>query len=255
MQKNLEKLVRRWLVLVILVLLGGGAGALHAVLTAPTYQASTVVIATTTQPSGDDRAVGFAQAYGRLAGQQDIAASAAGAAKMPVSQARDALQTTTSPDSPMIEIVGSADTPDKSADLVNAAANAIVDVAGTRVNDTGVRLIVLSPAVPPDQPTAPVLGVNIAVGAACGFLLGGLFVLGRGERRPSARSGAAGTGPVPPGGTPGWPADGVARAGSPGRGPAAVPRPPAPAPPWNGRGRPRQPEPRARPAAPPGAVV
>ncbi|MBN9737920.1 MULTISPECIES: Wzz/FepE/Etk N-terminal domain-containing protein [unclassified Pseudonocardia] len=177
-RRNLDRLAARWLLVVLLVLLGAGAGLLYTYLTPPTYRSSALVVATELQPGGDRRDVSFGQAYGRLIDQQGILTSAAEAAGTTVEEARNSLASSTSPESPMIEITGTGATPVAAADMVNAAAAAIVDTAGTRLGDTGVRLLVLSPGVPPDQQISPDLTVDVAVGGAAGFLLGGLLLLG-----------------------------------------------------------------------------
>lgn len=182
MRKYLGRLVGHWAVVVVMVVVGGALGLLYTQRTPPSYTASSVLVATADPSLGDRRDVNFAQAYARLVGQQGVAAAAGAVAALPVDEVMASVRAATSPDSPMIEISGSANGAQRAADLVNAAAKATVDVAATRLADTGVRLIVLSPALPPPSPSSPDLVVDVAVGAAAGFLLGGLFVLGRGAR-------------------------------------------------------------------------
>jgi capsular polysaccharide biosynthesis protein len=214
LRKNFERLVGRWIIVVVAVMVGAGMGVLYANLVAPTYTASTVVVATADQSMGSERDVSFAQAYGRLVGQRDIAVLAEEAAGRPADAIRSAVQATTSPSSPIIEITGTGPTPRAAADTVNAVADQIVAVAGSRQVDTGVRLLVLSGATPPTTPSSPVLTVDVAVGAAAGFLLGGLAALARAGRRRDEETG------------PSRPAIGVTSGGygGPGDGPAGAPQ-------------------------------
>jgi capsular polysaccharide biosynthesis protein len=185
LQRNLDRLLRRWVVLALTVVLGGAAGVLWAKVTPPTYTASAVLVATTVQATGDNRQNSFAQAFARLVGQPDISTAAAENIRLPAEQARTAVQATTSPDTPLIELTGTADTPEKAAGLVNAVATAVVNVADTRQAETGVTLLMLTSAGAPTSPSSPKLAVDVAVGGAAGFLLGGLFVAATGSRAPA----------------------------------------------------------------------
>jgi len=203
LRRYLDRLAGRWLVVVALVAVGAGVGALYTWLAPPSYRSSTLVVATELQPGGDRRDVSFGQAYGRLVDQQTVLASAADSADITVDQARGAITSSTSPDSPMIEITGVANSPDQAANVVNAAAGAIVDIASARIPDTGVRLVVVSPGLPPDSPVSPDLLVDLAVGAAVGLLLGGFLLLGN----PRPRSAGAGPDPSLPSMVPARAAD------------------------------------------------
>jgi capsular polysaccharide biosynthesis protein len=229
LQRNLDRLLRRWVVLALTVVLGGAAGVLWAKVTPPTYTASAVLVATTIEATGDNRQNSFAQAFARLVGQPDISTAAADNVRLPAEQVRTAVQATTSPDTPLIELTGAADTPAKAAGVVNAVATAVVNVADSRQAETGVTLLMLTPAGPPTSPSSPKLAVDVAVGCAAGFLLGGLFVVATGARspaspRPPIPAPPRPTGP-PNGGFPRRAVNGpVPPRGAPGK----PPRPPAP---------------------------
>lgn len=230
LRHNLEKLLQRWVVLAITVVLGAGAGMLYAALTPPAYTTSAIVVVAQEEPGdGDGRDVSYAQAFGRLIGQQDITSRAGQATGFTADEVVAAVRATTSPDAPMIEVSGTAADPVRAADLVNAVAAELIRTASSSQADTGVRLFVLSPALAPVQSSSPDTVVGVAVGAAAGFLLGGLFVLASGGR-------PAGGGPVEQGRTgpegarpgPNGPSPAVRPAGRPGssRGqgtPAATP--------------------------------
>jgi hypothetical protein len=140
---------------------------------------------------GDTSAVSYAQAYSRIAGQGDALQAAADASNGSASaqELRRSVLAAASPDAPVIELTGTADSADRAANLVNLVANSLTKTANTHTGDTRVRVALLSAAVPPADPTSPQLPLAVAVGAAAGLLLGGLAFLGLGERRAPDRAG------------------------------------------------------------------
>lgn len=201
LNRAMARLVRRWGVLAITMALGAGGGLLYATLTPPAYTTSAVVVVAGDEATGSDRDVSYAQAYGRLIGQQDMADRAGAAAGVSADAVLRAVRASTSPDAPVIDLIGTDTDPQRAATLVNAVAEELVRTAGARRTDTGVRMFVLSSALPPAGPSSPSLPVGVAVGVAAGFLLGGLFVLASTGRRtdeePDHEAGQAGRGRMP----------------------------------------------------------
>src|SRR5690348_6307052 len=98
----LKRLVRRFGLLVLLTVLGGGAGALYGALKTPTYTAQSYVVVTA-EPGESVAALNYAQAYGRIATKgavTDRAAATLGSAKTDLKR----VTASTSPDTPVIEI-------------------------------------------------------------------------------------------------------------------------------------------------------
>jgi capsular polysaccharide biosynthesis protein len=181
---------RRWGVLVLLTVLGAVAGLAYALLRPPEYTAK-AYLAVVAESPGDSSAVSYAQAYSRIASQGDALQAAADASNGSASaqELRRSVLAAASPDAPVIELTGTADSADRAANLVNLVANSLTKTANTHTGDTRVRVALLSAAVPPADPTSPQLPLAVAVGAAAGLLLGGLAFLGLGERRAPDRAG------------------------------------------------------------------
>jgi capsular polysaccharide biosynthesis protein len=174
---------RRWGLIVLLTVLGAGAGLAYALISSAQYTAKAYV-AVVAQDPGDSSAVSYAQAFSRIASQGDALQTAADASQgsASVEELRRSVLAAASPDAPVIELTGTAGTPERAADLVNLLGNGLIKTANSHTADTRMRLALLSAAVPPADPTSPQLPLAVAVGAAAGLLLGGLALLGRGER-------------------------------------------------------------------------
>ena len=167
----------------LLTVLGAGAGLAYALISSAQYTAKAYV-AVVAQDPGDSSAVSYAQAFSRIASQGDALKTAADASQGSASmeELRRSVLAAASPDAPVIELTGTAGTPERAADLVNLLGNGLIKTANSHTADTRMRLALLSAAVPPADPTSPQLPLAVAVGAAAGLLLGGLAFLGRGER-------------------------------------------------------------------------
>ncbi|QDY81216.1 lipopolysaccharide biosynthesis protein [Streptomyces qinzhouensis] len=188
-----------WWPLPALAAAGALCGGAYGLLATPQYAATSYVVAVTGKEAQPGAALGFAQAYGRIATSDSTIAYARVAAGMPAPELRGRVRTETSPDSPMIAITGTSDRPGEAADIANAVADAVF-VSGNQVaKNTGVQLLSFSRAIPPAEPVSPSAPLGAAVGAATGGLIGGLVLL----VRPRARRRSAGTGTdVAPAATP-----------------------------------------------------
>jgi capsular polysaccharide biosynthesis protein len=188
-RRSLRTLAGRWWPVALAVPLGAGAGAGYAAVTPASYTASSYVVVVAQNPGEGATAVNFAQAYGRLAGQPQVLAAAAAGTGRTVAALADAVRGTTSPDAPMIEITGTGARPGDAVTSADAVAGSLVAFANLSSKDTGVRLVPLAKAAPPDGPSSPSGALDTAVGAAAGVLVGALAML--------ARRGPAGTEPPP----------------------------------------------------------
>lgn len=156
----LNALLRRWWLLVLGVVLGTVAGFGYAAVAAKSYTASSYVVVTavpTTAGGTQDASVpvNFAQAFGRIIEQQDIVGRAAAAIHYQGSATDYGkhIQASTSPNAPLIQIIGTAPNGDDAANYANAAADALVSFANVQTAETGVSLAVLSQATAPDSPS------------------------------------------------------------------------------------------------------
>lgn len=175
---------RRWGLLALLTVLGAVIGLAYALIRPPEYTAK-AYLAVVAQTPGDNSAVSYAQAYARIASQGDALQTAADASagSASVEELRRSVVAAASPDAPVIELTGAADSAERAANLVNLVANGLTTTANTHTADTRVRVVPLSAALPPADPTSPQLPLAVAVGAAAGLLLGGLAFLTGGERK------------------------------------------------------------------------
>lgn len=179
----------RWWPLPACVLLGAACGLSYGLLATPQYTATGYALAVTDKGADSAAALGFAQSYGRLATSDSTLGYARGAAGESVNELRSRVQVETSPDSPMIAVSGTSDSPRRAAEIANAVVEAII-VSGDHVaKDTGVKLIKFGHAITPEEPVSPSALLGTAVGGSAGGLLGGLALLVR--PRPARRSSEA----------------------------------------------------------------
>ncbi|MEV5144081.1 lipopolysaccharide biosynthesis protein [Streptomyces sp. NPDC052727] len=173
-----------WSLVAAGVLAGGLVGGAYGVLKTPTYTATSYVVAVPTQKSDTASALGFAQAYGRVATQLAVLDDAQVPAGVSVRTLRDNVRTATSPDAPMVAISASSARPKQAVAMANAVARALTRQANQSKADTHVELLLFSRAVKPTAPASPPATVTGLVGASAGGLLGGLALLVRPGRRP-----------------------------------------------------------------------
>ncbi|WP_211257207.1 YveK family protein [Streptomyces megasporus] len=167
-------------------LLGVTGGAAYGLLATPEYTATSYVVVVPGAGSDSATALGFAQAYGRVATDSAVLSGARAAAGMSVDALRDSVRSVTSPDAPMVEITGTASSPDRAAAVSNAVADALTKSGNLATGNTGVQLSLFSPAFEPTEPTSPSAPLSAAVGLCAGGLVGSLVRLAapRGRREP-----------------------------------------------------------------------
>ncbi|MCG3041811.1 hypothetical protein L7D48_14790 [Streptomyces sp. S1A] len=175
-----------WWPLALGVLLGLVGAVAYGLLATPRYTATSYVVVVPGPGADSATALGFAQAYGRVATDSAVLADARAAARMPVEELRDAVRSATSPDAPMVEITGTASSPGRAAAASNAVANALTRTGNHAAGSTGVRLSLFAPALDPTEPASPSAALAVAVGVCAGGLVGGLVILAapRGRRAP-----------------------------------------------------------------------
>ncbi|MFF1403811.1 lipopolysaccharide biosynthesis protein [Streptomyces sp. NPDC058294] len=173
-----------WSLVAAGVLAGGLLGGGYGVLRTPEYTATSYVIAVPTSGSDTATALGFAQAYGRVATQLAVLGDAQVEAGVPVRTLRDSVRTATSPDAPMVAVSAVSARPSRATDMANAVARALIRHADAAKAGTHVGLLQFSRAVAPTEPGSASAGVTGLVGASAGGLLGALALLVRPRRRP-----------------------------------------------------------------------
>ncbi|MER5404549.1 lipopolysaccharide biosynthesis protein [Streptomyces sp. NPDC002769] len=171
-----------WTLLVAGALLGGALGGAYGVEKPPTYTATSYVIAVPTDKSDPASALGFAQAYGRVATQLAVLADAQPRAGVPVSTLQRSVQTATSPDAPMVAVSATSPRRGLAADMANAVSRSLTEHANATRASTHVQLLQFSRAMKPTAPSSPSPKVTGLVGASAGGLLGGLILLVRPRR-------------------------------------------------------------------------
>ncbi|GGT40710.1 lipopolysaccharide biosynthesis protein [Streptomyces chromofuscus] len=185
-----------WTLLAAGAVAGGLLGGAYGMLKTPTYTATSYVVAVPTEKSDPATALGFAQAYGRIATQVAVLGDAQVWSGVPVRTLRDSVRTATSPDAPMLAVTATSSRPDLAADMANAVARALTRHAGDIAGATNVELQQFARATKPAQPSSASSTVTGLVGASAGGLLGGLALLVR-PRRSTDDSGRTAAVPGP----------------------------------------------------------
>ncbi|KUM99671.1 lipopolysaccharide biosynthesis protein [Streptomyces yokosukanensis] len=178
-------------------LLGAVAGGAYGVLEPAQYSATSYVIAVPAEKSRSDpaTALGFAQAYGRVATQLAVLGEAQKGVRVPAAKLRSSVRAETSPDAPMIAITAVSERPRRAADIANAVSGALTKQANRTKKATGIALARLSGALAPTEPSSASPALTSLVGACAGGLLGGLALLARPRR--SAPEGDPGRAQLP----------------------------------------------------------
>ncbi|MEU3934342.1 lipopolysaccharide biosynthesis protein [Streptomyces sp. NPDC029044] len=177
-----------WSLLAAGAVAGGLLGGTYGLVRTPAYTATSYVVAVPTEKSDTATALGFAQAYGRVAPQLAVLGDAQVWAGVPVQTLRESVRTATSPDAPMVAVTATSSRPDAAADMANAVARALTRHAGDTEQSTHVELQQFARAVKPTEPSSAPARVTGLVGASAGGLLGGLALLVR-PRRATDRTG------------------------------------------------------------------
>ncbi|MEU6862692.1 lipopolysaccharide biosynthesis protein [Streptomyces sp. NPDC046876] len=181
-----------WWPLPAAALLGLAAGGAYGVLKAPEYAATSYVVAVPDDTTEPATALGFAQAYARIATSSSTLAYAQPRAGIDARRLRTQVRAETSPESPMIAVTGTSGSAAEAADIANAVADALSLSSNQAAKNTGVQLILFNQAVAPTEPASPSAPVSGAVGLCAGGLLGGLWLLARPGRARRPQDTAAG---------------------------------------------------------------
>ncbi|WP_369195552.1 lipopolysaccharide biosynthesis protein [Streptomyces djakartensis] len=171
-----------WSLLAAGAVAGGLLGGTYGLVRTPEYTATSYVVAVPTARSDTSTALGFAQAYGRVATQLAVLGDAQVWAGVPVETLRGGVRTATSPDAPMVAVTATSERPELAADMANAVSRALTRHAEDAEPSTHVELRQFARAVRPDEPSSASAGVTGLVGASAGGLLGGLALLVRPRR-------------------------------------------------------------------------
>ncbi|MFF3089274.1 lipopolysaccharide biosynthesis protein [Streptomyces nojiriensis] len=182
-----------WWPLPACALLGLAAGGAYGVLKAPEYAATSYVVAVPDDTTEPATALGFAQAYARIATSSSTLAYAQPRAGVSAAKLRGQVRAETSPESPMIAVTGTSKSPAEAADIANAVADALSLSSNQAAKNTGVQLLLFSQAVAPSEPASPSAAISGAVGMCAGGLLGGLWLLARPGRARRSEDGATGS--------------------------------------------------------------
>ncbi|MFD9077766.1 lipopolysaccharide biosynthesis protein [Streptomyces erythrochromogenes] len=187
-----------WWPLPACAVLGLAAGGAYGVLKAPEYAATSYVVAVPDDTTEPATALGFAQAYARIATSSSTLAYAQPRAGITARELRTQVRAETSPESPMIAITGTSKSPAEAADIANAVADALSLSSNQAAKNTGVQLLLFNQAVAPTDPASPSAAISGAVGLCAGGLLGGLWLLARPgrARRPEDAVTAPAAAPV-----------------------------------------------------------
>lgn len=164
------------------VALGSLSGLVYGMVKTPQYAATSYVVVVPAEKGDPSAALGFAQAYGRVALDVAVTGDAAVAARVPVATLRANVQAATSPDAPMISFTARSAEPGRAVEMADAVARAVVTNSSLTQGSTGVKVLGFSRAAEPTEPVSPSPAVAALVGGCAGGLLGGLGLLVRPRR-------------------------------------------------------------------------
>ncbi|MEV7564806.1 lipopolysaccharide biosynthesis protein [Streptomyces tanashiensis] len=179
----------RWAVLPAAVLAGAVLGGGYGALKTPEYAATSYVIVVPGEKSDPAAALGFAQAYGRVATDIAVTGDAQVWAGVTADTLRKNVLAATSPDAPMISITARSAKPAEAVSMADGVARALVLNSTHVAGSTGVKVVQFSRATKPVAPVSPSAPLSALVGGCAGGLLGGLVLLVR-PKRPASRDGA-----------------------------------------------------------------
>ncbi|MFC8075848.1 lipopolysaccharide biosynthesis protein [Streptomyces sp. NPDC057307] len=184
-----------WWIVPVGVLIGALAGGGYGMLRTPQYSATSYVLVVPTDKADPAAALGFAQAYGRVASQVAAVGDAQVWAGVSSKVLKENVTTVTSPDAPMISVTATSSGRQAAVSMADGVARSLV-LNGTQMQgSTNVRVVQFSRAVKPTSPVSPSAPLAALVGAAAGGLLGGLGLLVRPKRRRAAEAHASVPGP------------------------------------------------------------
>ncbi|MFF9405730.1 lipopolysaccharide biosynthesis protein [Streptomyces anandii] len=190
----------RWSLVAAGTVVGGLLGTAYGVLQPPAYTATSYVVAVPAQKSDPAAALGFAQAYGRVATQLAVLGDAQRQAGVPLRTLERSVHAATSPDAPMVAVSATSTRPALAAGMANAVSAALTRHAKDTRASTHVTLVQFAPAVRPVEPASAPPRLTALVGASAGGLLGGLALLvrpRRGGQSAQATAAASVPGPAP----------------------------------------------------------
>lgn len=183
----LQTLIRRLWIVLLISIIGGGLGALVSQQMPPTYQSSVymVVVPATSNTGNNSGANGYAQAYGKLVTSPGVVGEAVRGSGVGVDPQNISkfVSVEVSPNAPVFQITARAQNPADASTIANAVSGAVSSFTDIRARDTGYRATVLVAAQAPTGPVSPNWTLNIAVGAAAGFVAGTMLALLLGNMR------------------------------------------------------------------------
>ncbi|SEJ40404.1 polysaccharide biosynthesis tyrosine autokinase [Demequina mangrovi] len=192
LQDYLRILRKNWIAIVVLTVLGGGAGLAYSVVAEPTYTASAKVFVSTSNSSDvSELAQGNSFTQQRVKTYADLVKTSAVLQPViddlglnrSVASVRGKVSATAPQSTTVIDVTVTDSDPVFSASLATAVAQQLIDtVESIETTDSAagspVRLTVVQEAEVPSVPTAPKKTLNVALGFLLGLALGvGLAVL------------------------------------------------------------------------------
>ena len=169
----------RWWPMLAAIPLGALCGGAYAVVAPASYQANAYVMVVPQNNTEASTAVNFAQAYGRIITQPEILLDASARTGVPLARLTSTIEAVTSPDAPMVQVTGTANSAGRAAEEANAVSHSLVEFGNATSKATGVKLLSFASAAAPADPSSPSRAIDLAVGTAAGLLIGGLAMMAR----------------------------------------------------------------------------
>jgi len=174
-----ERLRARWVLLLVALVLGAAAGVAFDRLRPDTYTASAeAVVAPDAQDPVVDSSIGITQAYARLAIDPNVVSDTLEDEDIaiPPGDLDEHIRASASPDAPVIQILGTRESPAEAALLTNAVLDALIAYS-QRANGLDYTLEPFAEASAPTVSSDPGPVLYGLLGGGLGLLLGGLLAL------------------------------------------------------------------------------
>lgn len=184
---------KSWLLIVIMSLLGLGAGAAATLLMTPKYESRTQIYVSTRWDAEDSWEMVQGADYSSQAVYSYIQVVPSGAVLDPViaqlgldmttAELAENVTASTAPDSVLLDIVATSPSAQQSADIANAVGESLKEVVRTQLEPASpaetsrVTLTTTQVALIPEDPEQPKPVLNLALGLVAGFVLGYIVAL------------------------------------------------------------------------------
>lgn len=190
-------MIAQWWLVLGIVLLGLAVAGGFALLSADQYRGRSLLMVISEDGDGSSESVarGLARAYSLLVTDPVVLNRLPDdrLAGTPPAEIADDVGVNLTADAPIMEVTARASKPQSAADLANDMADAVTALSLDHAPITGYRLVILSIAEAPYEPTSPSLVLSLALGGVFAILVAVVVVSALGSRSDGGTRAVRGT--------------------------------------------------------------